>query len=71
MQGKKKVTRVPAGSVIEYPMIGPVADTVRYCIRCRREFAPGEHWRLIGRTGSDGYFIGRHDACPTAATVGN
>jgi hypothetical protein len=33
MQGKKKVTRVPAGSVIEYPMIGPVADTVRYCIR--------------------------------------
>ena len=51
MQGKKKVTRVPAGSVIEYPMIGPVADTVRYCIHCRREFAPGEHWRLIGRTG--------------------
>jgi hypothetical protein len=43
MQGKKKVTRVPAGNVIEYPMIGPVADTVRYWIRCRREFAPGEH----------------------------
>ena len=63
MQGKKKVIRVPAGSVIEYPMIGPVADTVRYCIRCRREFAPGEHWRPIGRTGSDGYFVGRHDAC--------
>jgi len=44
-------------------MIGPVADTVRYCIRCRREFAPGEHWRLIGRTGRNGYFVGKHDAC--------
>jgi hypothetical protein len=59
----KKVNRVPAGSVIEYPMIGPVADTVRCCIRCGQEFAPEEHWRLIGRTGRNGYFVGKHDAC--------
>jgi uncharacterized protein with PIN domain len=49
--------------VIEIPMIGPEPDGIRYCVKCRKDILPGEHWRMIERLGRGGLAVGVHDGC--------
>lgn len=49
--------------VVERPMIGPEPDGIRYCVKCKQDILPGEHWRMIERLGRGGLAVGVHDAC--------